>query len=332
MKRLLITLAVCGAVSPIAAAHEVRPAYLELRETAPETYDILWKVPARGGEERLGIYVRLPHDTEQLDEPRGISVGGAYIERWRARRSGGLAGQSIVIDGLAATGTDVLARLERLDGSTQIARLTPSAPSFVIQTMPGKMQVAGAYLNLGVRHIWGGIDHLVFVFALMLIVRNLRVLLWTITSFTLAHSITLALAALGIVHLPGPPVEATIALSILLLACEIARRERGEASLTARWPWVVAFSFGLLHGFGFAGALSQLGLPEGDVPLALFAFNVGVELGQLAFIAAVLFVLAVARRVRVLAALERQALPAAAYAIGILAAFWFFERLAGFGS
>ena len=140
----------------------------------------------------------------------------------------------------------------------------------------------------GIEHILFGFDHLLFVLALILIVRSGRVLLWTITAFTIAHSITLSLATLGVVHVPGPPVEATIALSILLLACEIVRLQRGQASLTAQWPWIVAFSFGLLHGFGFAGALTEIGLPQGDIPLALFVFNVGVEVGQLIFIAAVL--------------------------------------------
>jgi hypothetical protein len=158
------------------------------------------------------------------------------------------------------------------------------------------------------------------------------VLLLTVTAFTVAHSITLSLATLGIVQVPGPPVEASIALSILLLACEIVRLRRGEASLTARWPWVVAFSFGLLHGFGFASALTEIGLPRGDIPLALFAFNVGVEIGQLIFISAVMGALACAKWIGLPTLVERHALRIATYAIGILAAFWFIERLAGFAT
>jgi hypothetical protein len=168
------------------------------------------------------------------------------------------------------------------------------------------------------------------VLALVLIVPNLRVLFWTITSFTLAHSITLALATLGIVRVPGPPVEATIALSILLLACEIVRMRRGESSLTQRWPWVVAFTFGLLHGFGFAGALSEIGLPRGDIPLALFAFNVGVEAGQLIFIAAVLAIMAALKRAPVAESIVRRGPAVATFAIGTLAAFWLLERVAAF--
>jgi hydrogenase/urease accessory protein HupE len=179
----------------------------------------------------------------------------------------------------------------------------------------------------GIQHILFGFDHLLFVLALVLIVPSRRMLFWTITAFTAAHSITLSLATLGVVRIPGPPVEASIALSILLLACEIVRSERGAASLTARWPWVVAFSFGLLHGFGFAGALTEIGLPQGDIPLALFSFNVGVELGQLAFIAVVLAFMEAARWLGVSISVGRQARLATTYAIGILAGVWLIERV-----
>jgi hydrogenase/urease accessory protein HupE len=194
----------------------------------------------------------------------------------------------------------------------------------------GSWSVAGAYLAHGVEHILLGYDHLLFVLALILIVRDVRRLIATVTAFTVAHSITLALATLGVVHVPGPPVEASIALSILLLACEIARAQEGKPSLTARWPWVVAFAFGLLHGLGFASALSEIGLPRGDIPLALFAFNIGVETGQLVFIAAVLGLLAVVRRFSVPELVSQRARPVMTYAIGILAAFWFVQRVADF--
>ena len=180
----------------------------------------------------------------------------------------------------------------------------------------------GAYVGHGVEHILLGFDHLLFVLALILIVREPRACCsWTITAFTLAHSITLALATLGVVHVPGPPVEAVDRAQHPAARGRDRAPAARRAGLTARWPWLVAFAFGLLHGFGFAGALTEVGLPQGDIPLALFAFNVGVELGQLAFIAVVLGVAAAARRVRVLAALERRTLPAVAYGIGILAAF-----------
>jgi hypothetical protein len=191
----------------------------------------------------------------------------------------------------------------------------------------GPLAVAGAYLAHGIAHILLGYDHLLVVLLLVLIVRELRVLVWTITAFTVAHSLTLALATLGAVHVPGAPVEAAIALSILLLACEIVRIRRGQQTLTQRWPWAIAFAFGLLHGFGFAGALAETGLPAGAIPLALVAFNVGVELGQLVFIGGVLGALALLRRVALPTLLGRHAYPAVTVGIGMLAAFWFVERV-----
>jgi hydrogenase/urease accessory protein HupE len=210
--------------------------------------------------------------------------------------------------------------------------VTPSRPWIDVSTSRSSLEVAGAYLKHGIEHILFGYDHLLFVLALILIVRSAKVLLLTVTAFTIAHSITLSLATLGLAHVPGPPVEATIALSILLLACEIIRVQHGRESMTAKWPWVVAFSFGLLHGFGFASALSEVGLPQGDIPLALFAFNVGVEIGQLIFIGAVLGAWTLAKRIGFPAILEPRARSVAAYAIGIMAAFWFIERLAGFSA
>ena len=329
---LLVVLILLATFAPGAYAHEVRPAYLELRQTASETYSALWKVPGLGDNLRLGIYVELPAGCTNLSEPRASMLNNAYSERWSLKCAGGLAGGTINIAGLAATATDVLVRLERLDGTTQVTLLTPSAPSFIVEAAPRALQVARTYLVLGVEHILGGIDHLLFVLALLIVVKGTRRLIATVTAFTVAHSLTLAGATLGFVHVPGPPVEAAIALSVLLLAAELARLQRGEPSLTSRWPWVVAFSFGLLHGFGFAGALTAVGLPQVDVPLALFAFNVGVELGQIAFIAAVLAILSLARRAVRSPSAERLALHGASYAIGILAAFWFFERLAGLRS
>jgi len=313
-----------------AYAHEVRPAYLEIMETTPGRYEVLWRTPVLSGM-RLPIALKLPDPWHNVTAPAVRELSDSLVERRLIEAdAGALEGARIEFPGLQATITDVLVRVELLDGTRTTTLVRPSEPWLEIAAASGPLAVAGAYLAHGVEHILLGFDHLLFVLALILIVRSTRVLLMTITAFTIAHSITLALATLGVVRVPGPPVEAMIALSILLLASEILRMQRGEPSATARWPWLVAFSFGLLHGFGFAGALTAVGLPQGDVPLALFAFNVGVELGQLAFIAAVLAVLAPARRARVLPNLERHALPAAAYAIGILAAFWFFERLAGF--
>src|SRR6185436_2163723 len=190
---------------------------------------------------------------------------------------------------------------------------------------PSALEVVRTYLTLGVEHILLGIDHLLFVLALLLIVKGVRRLVATVTAFTVAHSITLGAATLGFVHVPSAPVEAVIALSILFLASELARRRAGgSADLTERFPWVVAFSFGLLHGFGFAGALSEVGIPQQAVPLALLFFNVGVEIGQLLFIAAVFGFGWLVRlsAVRVPAIWPR----AVAYGVGSAAAFWVVER------
>ena len=332
MKRVLVLLAIWGASAWTVNAHEVRPAYLELRETATDTYEIVWKVPARSGNERLGIYVHLPADTRELAEPRGVFATGAYVERWRVHRRGGLAGQVISIDGLVASGSDVLVRLEHADGSTQTARLLPSRPSFVVESAPKATQVAATYLRLGVEHIWSGIDHLLFILALLILVKGTRRLIATVTAFTLAHSITLAAATLGFVDVPQKPVEAAIALSIVFVATEIVHGRQGRPGLTERWPWLVAFAFGLLHGFGFAGALNEVGLPQTAIPVALLFFNLGVEVGQLLFIVAILSALGLARWLKRRAAIPTPewAWPVAPYTIGGVAAFWMIQRIAAF--
>jgi hydrogenase/urease accessory protein HupE len=267
-----------------------------------------------------------------VSAPRGAFVNNAFIERWSVKRAGGLAGGMIEIDGLRGTATDVLVRVERLDGATQLTRLTPSAPSFVVEVSPGWAEVVRSYLALGVEHIVGGIDHLLFVLALLIVTRGSWRLVKTVTAFTLAHSITLGLATLGVVRVPSAPVEALIALSIVFVAAEIVHAREGRPGLTENAPWVVAFTFGLLHGFGFAGALAQVGLPQGDIPLALFSFNVGVEVGQLLFIALVYVVVALARQVarRVALPQPRWAWRVVPYAIGSVSAFWLIQRVATF--
>jgi hydrogenase/urease accessory protein HupE len=313
-----------------AAAHESRPAYMQVTEVAPQRYEVLWRTPVLSGM-RLPVVLRFPETTRNITEPAVRELSDSLVERRIVETQGGLTGTRIEIVGLQATITDVLVRVQLLDGSYSTTLVRPSRPWIEIATSRSSLGVATAYLMHGIEHILFGYDHLLFVLALILIVRRGRVLLITVTAFTVAHSITLSLATLGMVHVPGPPVEATIALSILLLACEIIRSDRGQPSLTAQWPWLVAFSFGLLHGFGFASALTEIGLPQGDIPLALFAFNVGVETGQLIFIAAVLGALWCARWIRFPVFVERHARAVATYAIGIMAGYWFIERLAGFG-
>lgn len=310
-----------------AEAHEVRPGYLELRQTAAETFDVMWKVPARG-DLRLGLYPVLPESCEETAPRREYDVGGAIVQRWTVNCSGTLDGTTITVDGLKGTMTDVLVRIEKLDGTTQTALLKPAAPFVVVAATPNRLGVVAMYVRLGVDHILRGIDHLLFVLALVLIARRTKLLLKTVTAFTVAHSITLGLAALGVVNFRPAPVEAVIALSIVFVAAEIVHSRQGRPGITARAPWLVAFIFGLLHGFGFAGALSEIGLPAGNIPLALLCFNVGVEIGQLMFIAAVLAPWFVFRRL--LARLPGWSELVPPYAIGTMAMFWVIERVSGF--
>jgi hydrogenase/urease accessory protein HupE len=318
-------------VSSAAHAHEVRPGYLELRELEGDRWSVLWKVPARG-DRRLGLNLEFADSCERI-EGAAWMVGGAYLERFEVRCAGGLVGSDVLIAGLSGTRTDVVARVERLDGTTQTARLTPDAASFRVTGTEGWTEVAATYAVLGVEHILFGPDHLLFVLALLFLVGSGRRLVGTITAFTVAHSATLAAATLGWVHVPPPPVEAVIALSILFTAVEVAR-PRERAGLAQQRPWLVALSFGLLHGFGFAGALSEVGLPEHAIPAALLFFNIGVEIGQLAFVGAVVAALALCARgfVGVIAPWELAARIGrpVAYAIGVPAAYWLLERTAAF--
>jgi hydrogenase/urease accessory protein HupE len=225
---------------------------------------------------------------------------------------------------------DVLVRLQRSDGTAQVVRLTPLTPAFVVEDAPRWTAVATTYLGLGVEHILLGIDHLLFVLAMLLLVRSWGRLVATITAFTVAHSITLALATLGFVHVPPQPVEAAIALSIVFVATEIVHGRMGRTGLTERWPWVVAFAFGLLHGLGFASALREVGLPEQAIPAALLFFNLGVELGQLAFVGVVLVLLASLRSLQLPAPAWSWRL--ASYSIGAVAMYWTIERVVAFAA
>ncbi len=327
MRALVALLLAC--VAWAAQADVFRPAYLELREVGNDRYDVMWKVPTQGNA-RLAVEVVFPPGTTQLTPPQGLHSDGAYVERWRIGRPGGLAGQTLGIEGLASGVTDVIVRIERQDGTSQVERLLPQDPQFIVQGPTGTAQVAWSYLVLGVEHILGGVDHLLFVFALLLVVHGTRRIVATVTAFTLAHSLTLVAATLGWVHVPGPPVEAMIALSIVFVAAEVVQGRRGKPGLTARAPWLVAFSFGLLHGFGFAGALAEVGLPQTAIPVALLMFNVGVEAGQLLFVVCMLGLRRVASRL--LSALPKAALHFPPYAIGAMAMFWVIERVAAFWS
>jgi len=301
----------------------MRPGFLELREASADTYSFLWKRPS-GGEVELLIVPVIPEGCRLETPDRQPLAPGAVIVRGTLTCAGGLAGKTFAIDGLESTMTDVLVRLHHADGRLESHVLRPATPSVTLGAVTTVMERALGYLQLGVQHILLGVDHLLFVLGLLLIVSDRLMLVKTITAFTLAHSITLAIATLGYASAPLPPLNAAIALSILFLGPEIARTWRGETSFTIRHPWVVAFAFGLLHGFGFASGLSAMGLPRAEIPMALLLFNVGVEIGQVAF---VLLVILLERSFRVLEVhWPRAAQRLPGYAVGSLGAFWTIQR------
>ena len=315
-------------LAQLSFADEIRPGYLEIKENSKNVFSVLWKVPAKGNK-KLSLQAQLPANCVNKTQANTQLINAAYIQRWITACEGGLVEKSLSIAGLNTTNTNVLLRLEFINGVSQSVQLTPTNSTYRVPAEASPLQVASTYTMFGVEHILLGTDHLLFVFALLLIVKNTRRLVVTITAFTLAHSITLGAATLGFVYVPQQPVEAVIALSILFLAVEIIHGQQGRQGYAARWPWLVAFTFGLLHGFGFAGALSEIGLPQQAIPLALIFFNVGVELGQL------LFVLVVALLAWLLHHLNQQKIlkraeTAVVYSIGGLSSFWLFERISLF--
>jgi len=330
MWKFLTALFLLLAVVGTAIADEIRPGYLELNSTDDTVYSIKWKVPMKG-DMVLSLKPVLPDWCVERTPPSSMATGGAMITRWSVSCSDGIATGNIRIDGLENTMTDVLVRVVHRDGMTQMVRLTPSETSFEVAAETTSTEVIKVYTALGIEHILLGVDHLLFVFALLLIVNGWRRLIGTITAFTLAHSITLFAATLGWVHVPQAPVEAVIALSILFLATEIIHNRQGKPGMAKRFPWLVAFIFGLLHGFGFAGALAEIGLPEQSIPLALLFFNVGVELGQLLFVTAVVSAGWFLRKLVAEKTLQGSEV-AASYVIGGLSAYWVIERTVSFWS
>jgi hydrogenase/urease accessory protein HupE len=320
---VLALAALAGAGAETAFAHESRPGFLELRETGPATYSFLWKKPS-GGEVEIYIAPVIPKGCRLATSGQQQLTPGALIVRGTLTCEGGIQGKALAIDGLESTISDVIVRIHHADGRLESHVLKPMTPRVVLGALTSAWQRSAGYLRLGVEHILLGVDHLLFVLGLLLIVGDRWMLLKTITSFTIAHSITLAIATLGYANAPVPPLNAAIALSILFLGPEVVRRWRGQSSFTIRHPWVVAFAFGLLHGFGFASGLTTMGLPQAEIPLALLLFNVGVEIGQLFFVATIV---ALERAFRVLQLRWPrvvEALPG--YAVGSLGAYWAIQR------
>lgn len=322
--RALFALAFLGAALST-WAHEVRPALVQITQKGPHQFDVLWKQPVNGD-----VALRLvPHlSGGALDrEPEVAAVLPSFaLKVWRnvSDERTSLDGQTLSIIGLERSITDVMVSVTLLDGRTHQQVLNPRQTSTHLDLNAHAAPAASGFLKLGIEHILTGIDHLLFVFGLLLLVRKWKPLLGTITAFTVAHSVTLAATALGWIHVRSSVVEALVALSIVILAVELVRKALGQEGVTSRYPWLIAFAFGLLHGCAFAGALAEVGLPAEGIPLALFLFNVGVEIGQLLFIAAAAAaVFGITRLLREPPAWTRLIVP---YAIGGFAAFWFIER------
>lgn len=332
--RCLVLLSFLAVQPSHISAHALDPGYLSLSQTEENSWRVFWRKPDVKGSP-MKIEAVLPERCSGMRPENPKFDGTAWITEWVVTCSPKLQGGTIAIDGLGATGTDVLLRVEPWGENVQTVRLIGDGAEFVVPEKFSSTQVFFSYLHLGFEHILEGLDHLLFVFALLLLVQTPRRLIGAITSFTLAHSITLALASLGLLSVPAPPVEAIIALSITFLALEILKQDAQKPTLTQTYPWVVAFSFGLLHGLGFAGALSEIGLPAGDIPIALLAFNVGVELGQLTFVSAVLATYVIAKFIvpKFATTFSRPhsvTMNIMGYFIGVISIYWLAERIVGF--
>lgn len=305
-------------------AHESQPGLLEIRQLTTERWEIAWRAPIYYGKPHPARLV-LPADWQPVGEPEVRRLASAELHRQIVTvPAGKLDGSVIAFPGLEQTITDVFVRMSRLDSSEASQVVRPVRPEAVLRGERPWTATAGEYLVLGFQHILLGIDHLLFVLGLLVIVRGTRMLVETITAFTVAHSITLGLATLGYASVPGPPLNAAIALSIMFLGPEMVRAWRGQTSFTLRHPWLVAFLFGLLHGFGFASGLSMVGMTRAEIPLALGMFNVGVELGQLTFVGLILFTY---HAMRTLAfRWPRWAELGPAYVVGSLGTYWTIQR------
>ncbi len=317
---LIILLALAGA-SP-AHGDELRPGYLELTQNGPSRWHMVWKAPIREGL-ATSAYPSIPPICRTETTQKSV-VSGALIAVSELSCRAPLAGYQVGLTGLDASFTDALVRIAPLDAPVQAARLTAGVPMTVVQARAGRGQIARTYFKLGVEHILAGYDHLLFVLSLVLLLRGGWTIAKTVTAFTVAHSLTLIATTLHLFAADRKPVEICIALSIVFLAVEIVKSTPAAPRLSERLPWLVAFVFGLLHGFGFTGALAEIGLPDGEVPIALLTFNLGVEVGQLLIVAAGLAALNLLRRY----ASQRDFVVRriTAYGIGSIAAFWMIER------
>jgi hydrogenase/urease accessory protein HupE len=321
----LVSMLFIASIVP-AFAHESQPGLLEIKQLAEDRYDVIWKAPIYYGEPHPAR-LQMPENWKDLVQPTERRMSDSIIfHRIVEVGQKSIEGAIVRFPGLESTITDVYVRLTRLDSTMMTAVVRPTRPFVELRGERSWHATAGEYIGLGFHHILLGVDHLLFVLGLLLIVQSRMVLLKTITSFTVAHSITLAIATLGFARAPLPPLNAAVALSIFFLGPEIVRSWRGETSLAISYPWIVAFVFGLLHGFGFASGLSTTGMPKAELPWALLCFNVGVELGQLTF---VFLALALAWSFKILEIRwPRWALAIPGYTVGSLGAYWTIQRVA----
>ena len=323
---LAVLLVLCAVLKGESFAHESQPGLLEIRQLGHNRYKVIWRAPIYYGRPHPAR-LQLPDNWQTIGEPTVRQLPDSALHHRIVKVEGASINGSVIrFPGLEATITDVFVRISRLDGSQSTLIVRPTRPFAELRGERPWYVSSGEYVGMGFYHILLGVDHLLFVLGLLIIVQGRRMLIKTITAFTVAHSITLAIATLGYASVPGPPLNAAIALSILFLGPEIVRVWRGETSFTIRHPWVVAFGFGLLHGFGFASGLSTVGMPTAEIPLALLMFNVGVELGQIVF---VVLILLIYRSLKVLAfRWPRWVDFIPGYAIGSLGAFWTIQRAA----
>lgn len=323
-------------VAPLALAHDARPNYVQITETEPNSFSVSWKVPSTlpGG---ALPYPILPDGCASERQPAWQQAGAEYIGQQVFQCSEPLSGRIVGIEfPIINPSLSTLYKIKMANGEEHVRILKPSETEWTVPEAENRFAVASEYTWLGIEHIWIGIDHLLFVACLLFISGTPRRLLITITGFTVAHSITLALSTLDVIRIPTPPVEAAIALSVVFMAWEIAKRD--TMSLAYRYPVTIAVSFGLLHGFGFAAVLRDIGLPQTELPTALLFFNIGVEIGQIMFVLALLvgfFVLRPALQRLLRSARDHEQhwsslTSPASYVIGSIASFWMIDRIAGF--
>lgn len=331
LRRFVGLTLLCAVLAGSAGAHPLAPALLELREEADTSLSVRFKTslypPSRSA--AAALVPLLPASCQRMGPSRVTVEGGGRVERFGLRCEEGLVGQIFGVGGLRENAIDALLRVELRDGRSVQRVLRADEASLRIPDRPEPLEVFLSYLDMGSRHIFSGLDHLLFVFGLVLLVSGgngyFSRLLVTLSAFTLGHCVTLSCAALGWIYFPSAPVEFLIALSVLALAVELARPARALRS--NRLPWLLAGGFGLLHGLGFAGALLEAGLPEGEILLALFSFNLGIEAGQVLFVVGVLASLALLRVVRVPERLPEWSAQVPVYVMGSFAAMWCIERM-----